>query len=90
MGRLVDNGDGMRRHERVVRITYDEESDAAYISLTTEGLAGEASDTVPMDPLAVDGMINLDFDDENRLIGIEVLGASARLPRALLQQEGAV
>ena len=73
----------MVSNERVVRVSYDAESDVAYIALV-EVLAGGVSETVPMDPLAVDGMINLDFDDESRLVGIEVLGASARLPGALI------
>jgi uncharacterized protein YuzE len=29
-------------------------------------------------------MINLDFDAEGRLLGIEVLGAASRLPREVL------
>jgi uncharacterized protein YuzE len=29
-------------------------------------------------------MINLDFDDQGRLIGIEVLDASSKLPKQLL------
>jgi len=37
------------------------------------------------DPVEVGGMINLDFNAEGRLIGIEVLGASARLPSELFQ-----
>lgn len=78
----------MRHSERVVRVTYDEESDAAYIYLVGEISAGRHGQTIPVDPLAVDGMINLDFNDENRLVGIEVLDASARLPRALIQPEG--
>jgi hypothetical protein len=30
-------------------------------------------------------MINLDSDDERRILGVEVLGASARLPKAALK-----
>ncbi|MFE3408838.1 DUF2283 domain-containing protein [Streptomyces mirabilis] len=33
----------------------------------------------------VDGMINLDFDEQGRLIGIGVLAASSKLPEYLLQ-----
>lgn len=42
--------------------------------------------TVPMDPLAVRGQLNLDFDQDGRLIGIEVLGASKRLRPEVLDQ----
>ncbi|MGW0939782.1 DUF2283 domain-containing protein [Streptomyces sp. NPDC002666] len=35
--------------------------------------------------LDVDGMLNLDFDEQGRLIGIEVLAASSKLPEYLLQ-----
>lgn len=54
-----------------MKITYDSEVDAAYIYLTTEII----------EPVTrqVDEDINLDFDGANRLVGIEVLGASERL-----------
>ena len=68
-----------------VRVVYDEEADAAYIYLADPaGVAGVA-ETVPVDPLAVHGMINLDFDAEGRLVGVEVLAASRRLSRSLLK-----
>ena len=39
---------------------------------------------VPLDPVEIGGMINLDFDSDNRLLGIEVLGASQLLSPGLL------
>jgi uncharacterized protein YuzE len=39
----------------------------------------------PCDPVEVGGMINLDFDEQGRLIGIEVLAASSKLPKYLLE-----
>jgi uncharacterized protein YuzE len=66
------------------RITYDETVDAAYIYLTDPRVVAPVARTYPCDPVEVDGMINLDFDGERRLIGIEVLGASSRLPQYLL------
>ena len=54
-----------------MRIRYDAASDAAYIYL---------SDKVHLpDTREVDEDIYLDFDGENRLVGIEVLDASKRL-----------
>ncbi len=35
--------------------------------------------TYPCDPVQVGGMINLDFDSEGRLIGVEILGATSKL-----------
>jgi uncharacterized protein YuzE len=67
-----------------VRATYDSSADAAYIYLKPTILPGEAKKTYACDPLLVDGQINLDFDSAGRLIGIEVLGATRRLPKELL------
>lgn len=76
----------MNEVTRAVRVTYDEDSDAAYIYFSDDIAMGGVVETVPMDPLAVRGMINLDFDIEGRLIGIEVLAASKRLPRQFLKR----
>ena len=54
-----------------VRITYDSEVDAAYIYLTDKSEERKTRQ--------VDEDIYLDFNGANRLVGIEVLDASARL-----------
>jgi len=54
-----------------VKITYDPEADAVYIYLCREVRQPETRE--------VDEDIYLDFDQENRLVGIEVLDASHRL-----------
>ena len=46
---------------------------------------GGVKHTYPCDPQEVKGMINLDFDEEGRLLGIEVLDASKKLPPDLLK-----
>lgn len=71
-----------------MRIRYDSSVDAAYIEIAGEiGIRGVAS-TYACDPREVQGMINLDFDAEGRLVGIEVMAASKRLPpEALLPAE---
>ena len=66
-----------------MRITYDPQTDAAYIYLK-EISPGSVRKTYPCDPREVGGMINLDFDSEGILVGIEVIGASKRLPSSLL------
>ncbi|ROO52139.1 uncharacterized protein YuzE [Micromonospora sp. Llam0] len=67
------------------RVTYDAKADAAYIYLGEVGPSGVAS-MYPCDPIRVGGMINLDFDDSGRLVGVEVLGAASKLPRTLIDQ----
>jgi len=69
-----------------LKIKYDRSVDAAYIYLAKHIAPGGVARTCPCDPLEVDGEINLDFDAEGRLIGIEVLGASQKLLSDLLRQ----
>jgi uncharacterized protein YuzE len=68
-----------------MRVTYDPAVDAAYIYLR-EIEAGGAVYTYLAKPEIETDMINLDFDREGRLIGIEVLSASHHLPRELIAQ----
>jgi uncharacterized protein YuzE len=69
-----------------MRITYDPTANAAYIYLV-EIRSGGVARTYPCDPQEVGGMINLDFDSDGRLLGIEVLDASKKLPLGLLSGE---
>jgi uncharacterized protein YuzE len=65
-----------------VKIHYDSRVDAAYIYLD-ETSTRNVSRTLACDPTSE--MINLDFDFEGHLIGIEVLAASKVLSPALLR-----
>ncbi|MFJ4188807.1 DUF2283 domain-containing protein [Kitasatospora sp. NPDC089509] len=67
-----------------LKVTYDATADAAYVYFTDPQVQALSSHTYPCDPVAVDGMINLDFDDQGRLIGIEILDARAKLPAYML------
>jgi len=67
-----------------MKLSYDRSVDAAYIQIEAEIDAGGVAKTYPCDPLEVGGEINLDFDAEGRLIGIEVLDASKKLPPGVL------
>jgi uncharacterized protein YuzE len=60
--------------------------DAAYIQLADVIGAGGVACTYGCDPSEVDGMIHLDFDSDGRLVGIEVLDASSKLPPEVLLQ----
>ncbi|MGW3290000.1 DUF2283 domain-containing protein [Streptomyces sp. NPDC001002] len=67
-----------------VKVTYDKSVNAAYIYFTDPRVNVRSAHTYPCDPIDVDGVINLDFDDQGRLIGIEVLAATSKLPAYLL------
>jgi uncharacterized protein YuzE len=67
----------------MIQVSYDKLVDAAYIWLRQIG-KGEVKKVYPCPPDEVGGMINLDFDAEGRLVGVEVLDASRYLPKELL------
>lgn len=68
-----------------VRVTYDKTADAAYVHLADPQARAKVARMYPCDPVDAGGMINLDFDEQGRLIGIEVLGAGSKLPSYLIE-----
>ena len=64
-----------------MRVTLDEEADAAYIYLVEDSL--KPVTTVPV-AMESPWMINLDFDADGRMVGIEVLDARRLLPGEFL------
>ncbi|HEY3051146.1 MAG TPA: DUF2283 domain-containing protein [Gaiellaceae bacterium] len=68
-----------------MRITYDASVDAAYIYFV-EIETGGVSTTVPGDPASEAFGVNLDFDRNGRLLGVDIEGASSRLPTAFLER----
>ncbi|MFE0508678.1 DUF2283 domain-containing protein [Streptomyces sp. NPDC058964] len=68
-----------------LEVTYDKTANAAYVYLTAPQARTKAAHMYPCNPVKVGGMINLDFDEQGRLIGIEVLAASSKLPGYLLE-----
>jgi uncharacterized protein YuzE len=68
-----------------MRVTYDPEADAAYLYLTTEVL-DQGRDSVPCDPPdGIQAFVVMDWKD-GRIVGLEVLDASKRLPLDLLAE----
>lgn len=68
-----------------MKITYDPEVDAAYISVVEKIGAGEAVQQVSfIDTPNGESQLNLDFDAAGRLLGVEVLVASKALASELL------
>lgn len=68
-----------------MKLTYDEEVDAAYLYIFDDSITVEK--TIICDHDAVGGDIHLDFDKESRLVGIEVLNAKQMLPSELFNKE---
>jgi len=66
-----------------VRVTYDGEADAADIYLVPIG-PGESVTTVPGEDEAAS--VNLDFNRDEQLHGIEVLSTSTSLPPEVIKQ----
>lgn len=68
-----------------LRITFDPDANAAYVYLADEPSTGwRHGKTVPVDPHELGGMVNIDVDDDGRLIGIEVLEARSLLSDKLM------
>lgn len=67
-----------------VRITYDQEANAAYVYFADPQAQLKVARMYACDPVQVGGMINLDFDESGRLIGVEVLGSTSKLPKYML------
>lgn len=76
----------MERKGDLMEIEWSEEVDAVCIRLVEEIGAGGIGETYACDPRQVNGQIQLDFDHEGRLVGIEVLDASRLLRQEALDQ----
>jgi len=71
-----------------MKLEHSPNADAAYISLLCdEDPRRTVAFTYCCDSKDIDGMINLDFDDSGRLVGIEILPASKILPEYLLKNQ---
>ena len=68
-----------------MKITYDPSADAAYIYLADSIRPGGVKKTYMCDRLEVGTMVNLDIDEEGRIVGVEVLSASSHLPKSILK-----
>jgi uncharacterized protein YuzE len=67
-----------------MKVRYDPSVDAAYLYFVEDSEQHSQAFTYACDPMEVKGQIHLDFDTEGRLIGIEVLQASKKLPQSIL------
>ena len=70
-----------------MKVTYDQSVDAAYIQLKSDEDQSRFGFTYCCDPNEVDGQIHLDFDEDGRLIGVEILNVSRKLPSYLIKPD---
>jgi uncharacterized protein YuzE len=68
-----------------MRLTFDPKADAAMVDLVDEIVDGEVVRTEPCSVKLNGASIILMFDGENRLLGLEILGASRVLPDEVLR-----
>jgi uncharacterized protein YuzE len=68
-----------------MRVTYDKQANAAYIYIASEILPGSIKCTYTCNTTEVGGEINLDFDCQGKLVGIEILNADKKLPMEVLE-----
>lgn len=67
-----------------VRITYDQDADAAYVYFEDRIADGSVEQTVPSGIDLDRALIAFDFNVDGKLVGIEILGASRILTREAL------
>lgn len=69
-----------------MRLTYDDEANAAYLYIGHTVAAGAAARTLMVEPGDMEDLIHLDFDEAGHLLGIEILDAQRLLPAAVLRE----
>jgi uncharacterized protein YuzE len=68
-----------------MRAEYDKSANSLYIYIKQIIENGEVKQTYPCNPKEVGGEINLDFDKNGYLIGIEVLDADTKVSKEFLE-----
>ena len=69
-----------------IRITHNAEADAAYIYVADPIAPGGVARSKLLDHFTPGASVTLDFDSDNRLLGIELLGFSRLVPAEVLER----
>lgn len=69
-----------------MRFTYDPDADAAFLHIVDPIAPGQASRGEMCDLELREGAVIVVLDADDRLLGVEVLGASRLIPADVLQQ----
>lgn len=67
-----------------MKITYDKVADACYISINESNKQKIKTDSFSIDSLVKFGDINFDFDQNHKIVGIEILNATEYLSEEVL------
>ena len=67
-----------------IEFSFDEETDCSYLALVPDISRGVVKTTRTCEIDDVGGLVNMDFDLDGKLMGIEVVGASKILPKEFL------
>ena len=67
-----------------LRVTFDPQTDAAYVYLQEQTALDGAIRTVYIDMLDLGGAVGVDVDSHGRIVGLEVLDAARLLPAQFL------
>jgi uncharacterized protein YuzE len=62
-----------------VQGTYSEQADAVYLYLVDEIRPDESKRQAPIEAEGLKAMVVLDFDEDDRILGIEIIGARGSL-----------
>ncbi|NAS21826.1 DUF2283 domain-containing protein [Herbidospora sp. NEAU-GS84] len=65
-----------------MRLVIDGEADAAYLCLADSIADGEAVSQIAVNAPDLNGTIVVDLDENGRILGFEIIGARALLPRS--------
>ncbi len=66
-------------------IKYDSKSDAIYIAFQKNYFEKEILKTIQCEFCANSPIINVDIDVDNKIVGIEIIGAKSHLPKDILE-----
>ena len=67
-----------------MKISYDQTANSLYIYIKEKIHKGEVKQTYSCNPIEVNGEINLDFDQNGYLLGIEILDADKKVFKEFL------
>ena len=69
-----------------ITISYNKESNVAYLRFLVSDANSLTTESFEIEKLVEFGTINIDFDENEKIFGIEILNADKHLPESLLKK----